>query len=391
MKLAKLSTIAAGVSALSLIAACSNGTHKDEITKAVEVTESVDKETTNASVDLLPISVVANYTDTRPGNITVTPAGRVILSQQPLDGPAIRLVEILEDGSKVPFPTLDWADGPEIGDVGIAGIIGVRSDSNGVVWLLDMGSATSPAQFIAWDSVKDELVKTIKLPVEVLKPISFLQDFVLDEERGQLYIADMTFPAPDATPEPAMIIVDTETGNARRILEGQKEFMPVKEAVTIDGSLMGTKLADGTATPWYLGLNPIAIDPEFEYVYFGTVNGTDIFRIPAVSLADENATNKELASQITQYADKNPSDGMIIDAEGRIFVTDIENFAIGEASPEGYRIIAQDKELLSWPDGFAVTPDGALLVTQDQLYKHPALNEGVDESSKNYHILKIQP
>lgn len=61
------------------------------------------------------LTTVAEYSDTRPGNITFTPDGRLIMSQQPLDAPALRVVEITQDGKRVPFPNLDWADGPEKG------------------------------------------------------------------------------------------------------------------------------------------------------------------------------------------------------------------------------------------------------------------------------------
>ncbi|MFT6986076.1 MAG: hypothetical protein ACJAT7_001897 [Psychromonas sp.] len=41
------------------------------------------------------IEVVAEITNTRPGNITITPNGRMILSLQPLDGPELRVVELM--------------------------------------------------------------------------------------------------------------------------------------------------------------------------------------------------------------------------------------------------------------------------------------------------------
>ncbi|MEH6347381.1 MAG: L-dopachrome tautomerase-related protein [Bermanella sp.] len=342
----------------------------------------------------MEIQTVATYTDTRPGNITVTPKGRIIMSQQPLDGPSLRVVEILPDGSKIPFPNLDWADGPESGKVGISATIGVASDKHGVVWILDMGGKNSPAQIIAWDTQKNQLHKKITLPKNVITPISFLQDFALDEKRGYLYIADMTFPAPGAKARPAFVVVNLQTGKARRILEGAKPLMPVRQDVVINGSLMGTQVENGQSAPWHLGLNPIAIDPSFSWVYFGTVNGKDVYRIPAKTLADtignEASTPKSVMNKIERYGPKPASDGIAVDDKGQVFVSDIEASAVGITTPDGYRIIAEDSKRLAWPDGFAFGPDGYLYVTQNQLNAHPALNEGKDDSLKPYHVVKLK-
>ncbi|MHC9034502.1 hypothetical protein ACYTTR_02125 [Cobetia marina] len=85
------------------------------------------------------------------------------MSQQPLDAPALRVVEITQGGKRVPFPTLDWADGPAEGEVGIASIIGVHSDRQGVVWMLDMGSQDSAPKLVGWDTRSDSLKKVIPL------------------------------------------------------------------------------------------------------------------------------------------------------------------------------------------------------------------------------------
>lgn len=339
----------------------------------------------------LELDTYAEISDTRPGNITITPDGRVIITQQPLDAPELRVVQVLADGSKQPYPTLDWADGPDSGEVGIAATIGITTDSQGIVWILDMGSETSPAQFVAWDSKSDTLHKVIEIPAEVIRPISFLQDFALDEDRGQLYIADMTFTSPASAAQPAFIVVDIESGAARRVLQSDPALMPVEHDVVIKDSLMGFRDDSDKAVGWKMGLNPIAIDPDFEYVYFGTVNGDDVFRLPAAALADNTLDDAALSAQIETYAHKRPSDGFIVDDQGRIISGDVEASAIGMATPAGYEIIAQDDIRLAWPDGFAFAPDGTLYVTTNQLNNHPALNEGEDGSDKRYFILTIKP
>lgn len=345
---------------------------------------------TDSTIAKGTIEVVAEVSNTRPGNITVTPDGRVIVTQHPLDAPALRVVEILEDGSTKPFPNEDWADGPEKGDVGIASTIGIAADTKGNVWVLDMGSEASKPQLVAWNAETGKLHKRLEIPASAVTPISFLQDFALDEKRSKVYIADMTFPPPGGTSKAAIVVLDLETGSARRVLEGAKALMPTKRDVVIEGSLVGTKLEDGTSAPHHLGINPIAIDPAFAWVYFGTIGGDAIYRIPAKALADEDAKDAALEMAIVKYGEKRPCDGIAVDGKGRVYITDIEGSAVGVTTEEGYTVLAHDKKLLSWPDGFALGPDGWLYVVQNNLHAHPALNEGEDASVKPYHILRVK-
>ncbi|WP_192037108.1 L-dopachrome tautomerase-related protein [Halomonas sp. YLGW01] len=351
-----------------------------------------------ASVFSLPgmaqeLKTYASLSDTRPGNITVLENNRVIITQQPLDNPTLRVVEVAPDGTKRPFPTQDWADGPDIGEVGIAATIGIDTDSNGVVWILDMGDQNNPAQLVGWDTRANELHKVITIPADATLPISFLQDFAIDEKRGKIYIADMTFTAPATDMRPAFVVVDIETGEARRVLQAAPPLMPVYHDVVIVGQPMAAQGTDGgEPTPWHLAMNAISIDPAFEHVYFGTVNGSTIFRLPAAALADPTLEDEQRIEHIEPYADKRPNDGFIYSAglDG-VVSGDIEQHAVTLSTPDAMTTLAQDEEHLRWPDGFAYGPDGTLYITSNQLNTHPALNAGEDGSDRQYYIMTLSP
>lgn len=337
------------------------------------------------------IEVVAELNGTRPGNPTVTPAGRILFSQQPLDAPELRVVELMKDGSLKPFPNGDWADGPEKGEVGFSSVIGIDTTEDGIVYILDMGSEKAPAQIVAWDSVNNRLVQNIAIDKSATVANSFLQDFALDTKRNKMYIADTTLGNLVGESKSAFVVVDLETGKSRRVLEANPALMSPEYKLVINGSTMGAKREDGTKEPLYLGVNPITIDGDNEWVYFGTVNGSKIYRIPASNLADEAATAESQAAAIEFYSEKRPSDGMIMGPDGYIYVGDVEKNAVAVSKKGEYRIIAQDKKLLDWADGFSVDKkNGYLYVTQNQLHLHPALNEGEEGSTKPYHIVRIK-
>ncbi|MFA0539081.1 L-dopachrome tautomerase-related protein [Vibrio sp. 10N.222.54.E8] len=335
------------------------------------------------------IEVIAQLDGTRPGNITVTEQGRVFLSMQPLDAPELRVVELMKDGSTVPFPTLDWSNGPEKGEVGFESVIGIDSTEDGVVWILDMGSADAPTQIVAWDTTNDKLFKRIEISKDVQVGNSFLQDFALDTKRNQMYIADTSLGNLYGEAAPAFVVVDLATGESRRLLQSNKALLSPEHEVIIDQSRMAKKREDGSSDALYLGLNPITIDANNEWVYFGSVNGSAIYRIPAAALANKKLSEDALSENIEFFSEKRPSDGMIISDKGDIYVGDIEKNAIGIANEEGYKLYAQDDKLLSWADGFSIQGD-YLYITQNSLHFHPAFNEGEEGASKPFHVLRIK-
>lgn len=340
------------------------------------------------AADIGPLEVVTEFTDYRGGGITITPEGRIIVSMHPLDGPKIRVVEVMANGSKKPFPTQDWADGPELGKVGLASVIGVHSDSNGVVWILDMGAKGTPAKLIAWDTANDKLVNNIELNSSALLDNSFLQDFVIDEKHEKIYIADMSFGNFIGSIKPAIIVVDLKTGESIRILEGIDAFMPLDRDIVIEASPLAAKSTEGEITQLRFGLNPITIDEDNKWVYFGAFTGETIYRIPASALADAELSDKKREKRIQKYGPKKPSDGITYAPGGGILVTDIENNAVGLTTKGKYEVLVQDK-VLSWPDSLAVS-NGYVYVTQDQLHQHPAFSQGYGNAKPPYVLSRFR-
>lgn len=335
------------------------------------------------------LTEVTRFTETRPGNVAVSPEGRIFVSMQPLDAPTYRVVEVTSDGELVPFPTEDWSDGPG-GEVGLAAVIGIAAASDGTIWMLDMGGPETQPKLVGWDTGTNSLAANIPIPADVVVSNSFLQDFALDEGRGVAIIADMTLGNLAGDTRPALIVIDLETGEARRLLEGHETFLPPEAPVEINGQRLTNLREDGTTVALRFGLNPIAIDPTFEWVYYGTISGTGLYRVPAAMLADPKVDEDALAAAIEPFREKSPSDGIVVDGEGRVFVTDIVASAVGVATADGYGILVQD-ERLSWPDGFAFGPDGALYVTQNDLHLHPAFNRGQEGGTPPYGLFRIAP
>ncbi|MGB0944830.1 MAG: L-dopachrome tautomerase-related protein [Marinomonas sp.] len=347
---------------------------------------SNDQAHTAHNLKIGALEAVTQFEDYRGGGITITPEGRIIISMHPLDGPKVKVVEVMANGVKRPFPTQDWADGPEIGKVGLSAVIGVHSDSKGVVWMLDMGSEASPAKLIAWDTVLNKLSHNIELPASALAANSFLQDFVIDEKHGKIIIADMTFGNFAGATKPAFVVVDIASGQAKRVLENVDTLMPEDRDIVIEASLLASKSAEGKTTKLRFGLNPIAMDDESEWIYFGAFTGTKIYRVPAMALVNNSLSDSQIESKIEVFGPKNPSDGIAYSKQG-IIVSDLENSAVGLTTKGKYQVLVQDKRL-SWPDSFALS-NGYVYVTQDQLHQHPVFSQGLGNAKAPYTLYRF--
>lgn len=319
-----------------------------------------------------------------PGNIAVA-GRRVILSMHPFYSPTLRVVELKPDGSLVPFPNEAWARAPEKEGpdaVGTNKVLGIRADSRGVVWMLDHGGQVP--KVVGWDTRKNKLHKVIPLPPPVTRPESFHNDLAVDTVHDALFIADV-----GGGKVPAIVVVDLKTGQARRVLENDASVRHEDVPMVVDGKPVRRKNPDGSITEPRLGINPIAIDPVAQWVYYGAMHGTSLYRVRTRDLLDKKLTPEQLSTRVERYGDKPVSDGIIVNNAGDVFITDVTANAIGVTGKDGkYRRIVQD-ERLSWPDGLALGSDGKVYVTVNRLHRSAALNAGQNESQPPYYVFRF--
>jgi sugar lactone lactonase YvrE len=336
------------------------------------------------------VEVVATLPD-RPGNLAVTPDGRIILSLHPFGQPKYKVVELLQDGSTQPFPSPEWEQSPDANGIGFDEVIGIEADRNGVVWMLDKGVNGSIPRLIAWDTQKDALVQIIPIPTPAFKPNSFMQDLAIDLDHQAVYIADMSRGDLVGVSDPAIVVVDLKTGTTRRALENHPSLQADGANFFIDGKAQTVSNDEGEQVRLALGLNPITIDSKNEWVYYGAMNGRSLYRIGTGDLRNPNLSPQQIAMRVERYGQKTACDGISIDNAGNVYVTDVNANAIGVTTPGGnYRVLYQDSRL-SWVDGLSYAPDGYFYATVNQLHRHPVLNGGQDASKPPYLIVRFKP
>lgn len=318
--------------------------------------------------------------DMPPGNLAIAPDGRMFMSVHEFYGPELRIVEVMPDGSTKPYPTDTWARAPEGDGDGLNGVLGLRVDRTGILWMLDGQSEGKTGRVVGWDTNTETLHAIYYIGQPAAQPTSFLNDLAVDRENGAIYISDTGDGA-----NSAIVVVDMETNRVRRVLEGSAFTVPEDIPMVIDGREI--KLG---GNPAKIGINPITIDPTNTWVYFAPMTATAMYRVRTTDLLDESLSEADLAARVERYGDKVISDGSTVDADGNVYITAMTDNAIGVTKPDGkYEVLFQSDKDLPWPDGFSMGVDGYVYATINELHRSPVLNGGEDASVGTYKIVRF--
>jgi sugar lactone lactonase YvrE len=324
--------------------------------------------------------------DNGPGNVTITDNGRIIMSLHQFYAPKFTVVEVKKDKSLEPFPNDEISNHESQATLKLDTVLGIRSDKNGIVWMLDNGlrSPTTP-KLVGWDTKTNKLQQEIKLPVPISAKDSFVNDFAVDTTHNHIYISD-----PAGGANAAIIVVNLKSGSTRRVLEGDKSVIPENIDLIIDNTPVQIK--DKTAKLFrpHLGVNPITEDLDNEWVYYGPMNGHSLYRVKANDLVDEKMDSQTLASRVQRYSDKPICDGITIDKANNIYLGELAENAIGVITADRkYQRLAQSPEL-SWVDSLSFGPEGKLYAVVNRLHQSEVLNGGVSKSKLPYYLIEIQ-
>ncbi len=324
--------------------------------------------------------------DSGPGNVTVMENGRIIMSMHQFYQPKYTVVEY-KNKALVPFPNEELAAADSTANLKLDSVLGIRSDANGIVWMLDNGmrSGVTP-KLVGWDTKSNKLHQVINLPSPITPKDTFVNDFAVDTQRNHIFISD-----PAGGDNAALIVVNLNTGTARRVLEGHKSVIPENIDLLVDGVAIQVKDQSGKLVRPHIGVNPITEDLNNVWVYFGPMHGHSLYRIKADDLANENLVAKRLANHVQRYSDKPISDGISIDKDNNIYLGELAANAIGVISPDRkYRRLALSPDL-SWVDSFSFGPAGQLYAVVNRLHQSAMLNGGVLKAKPPFYLLQIKP
>ena len=227
-----------------------------------------------------------------------------------------------------------------------------------------------------------EMVHRVEFPKDIANWGSMLNDFWIDDDREVVYIADTSVYDFD----PALVVYDIASKGATRILEHHRSVKPEGHHMVVQDRFVKVY-----GKPLQIAVDSIALSADGSMLYYGPLTGSRMYRIDTASLRDPSLDDETLASRVQQHGFKPSTDGIAADSVGNLYLTAIEHDAIWVMRPDGsLQVLAQDPELLSWPDGVHLSPDERYLyVTASELQHVLGADLDALPTQRPFRILRI--
>ncbi len=323
-----------------------------------------------------------------PAGMTMTPDGEYILSVSHEERPQNRVVEISKKGISKPFPTTPISQAAQGEPLTLDAVQGMQLDQEGVVWMLDNGRLSeAQPKIVAWDVPHNKLHRILNLTAPAVLPGSNLGDLAVEPDHPFIYLTD-----PAGGANAALIVLDSSTGLARRVLQGHPSVVPVAGLdLVIDGQKILTKRLDGSVADPMGGVRSLALDRHGEWLYYGPMRSLKLYRIKTEHLRNPNLSPEKLAGFVEEFSAKPLSSGISLDSKGNIYVADLPGKAIGmiTANNRQYRVLISDPRLI-WPDGLCFGSDGKLYFFTNILRAKPRGEQPFSADSPTNYLFRLQ-
>ena len=319
---------------------------------------------------------------TPPGNIAVSSDGRVFATLHPEARPTGKVVEIV-NGQPVEWPDASWQD-PTRSEQAFRNVLSVRIDRQNRLWALDNGDhGIHPARLLSFDLSTNQLHSVHEFDRSIAGLGSHLNDFQISSDGQWIYIADASF----FGKTPALLVHNTQTGVTRRLLQGHpsvsaEHFTPVVQGRSME--ILGLL----SIRP---GVDSIGLDKQDQWLYFAPITNLNLYRIRTEDLRNAQISAVDLAGRVEIFGAKTMSDGITLDRQGTIYLSDLEHSAIVTLRQDrSLQTLIQDQRL-RWPDGFSFGPQGWLYVTCSALHQVFGRLPGQISAAGPFQIFRLKP
>ena len=333
--------------------------------------------TTAPLVDESGLELVLEYPEPI-GNVAINRENRLFFTVHPESRPqGNKLLEWVA-GAAEPYPT-------SASQAGFDTVLGIFVDRQNRLWIIDHGNhGFRDARLLAVDLDSDDVVHERRLDRDVAPMGSLLQDLRVDASGRYVFIADASIWRQRA----ALIVYDSETRQARRVLEGHP-------SVSAQDYLIRTPAREMSFFGGFLslkaGVDGLVVDPDNEWLYYAAINHDGLFRVPVDALIDFALPDDALAATVERVGNKPLSEGLGIDTTGAVYITDVEHGAVLALDQSGALKTIVKSDRIRWADSLALGPGGWFYLADS------AIPELVLRSSRHiaeqspYRIFRFRP
>ncbi|NRD43808.1 L-dopachrome tautomerase-related protein [Corallococcus exiguus] len=339
------------------------------------------------------LEVVARFDGPGPSGIAVTPDGRVFVGfpRHAEDHKGATLAELVQ-GTLVPVPTAAMSlpsNAPAAQR--LLSVHGMTTDTKGNVWVIDDGKRAGiqgipdgGAKVVGFNPATREVIASVVIRAPALLPDSHLNDLRVDlthGAKGTAYISDSSFGT-----SPALVVVDLATGRQRRVLATHPSTQPEQDFLAL---LEGKPLRYDPKHPTFPvgGADGIALSTDSRRLYYAPLTSRRLYSIPTDVVSDLDVPERTLAAAVKDEGEKGFADGLAMDTQDRLYITDGEHHSILRRWPDGhFDVVARDARIV-WPDGIFATA-GHVYVTLGQWNRLPSFNGGKDLREPPYLLMR---
>jgi sugar lactone lactonase YvrE len=364
-----------------MAASCSGSGQKSD-----QQTKDSTMKTTDSSSSVLE-EVYADSTYQLTG-VAISPEGRLFINYPYwLDKHSYSVVEVGQDKKPVLYPDSAWNSFKK-GDNGKDKFVCVQAvvtDEENNLWIVDpagIGLADVYQQsnkLIQVDLKTNKIKRIYTFPVEVAGPKTYINDIRIDHKNGFGYMTSSS--------NGGIVVVNLKTGASRFVLHGHPSTLsdPAYH-FTMNGKEM--KNAQGAVK---INSDGIALSPDKAWLYYKPLTDNRLYRVSTDVLRDFTTTEKQIESKVEDYGRYVTTDGMEMDADGNLYMGDLENGRIVKITPDKkMTTLVEDKEKLSWPDSYSISKDGYLYVSCSQIQQMPWFNDNNNITKYPYRVFRIK-
>lgn len=313
--------------------------------------------------------------------VTVAKDGRTFVNFPRWSEDAPVSVAELKDGKPIAYPNDEWnswrnAKKDEVDPKNhFVCVQSVVADGQDRLWVVDaaapaMGAVVKDgAKLVGIDLKTNTVVKTIPFDTSTVMQASYINDVRISPDGKTAFLTD-------SGAEGALIVVDIDSGSAKRVLSGHPTTIPDKSVtVTYDGKPL--RRPDGRGVEF--SADGIALSPDGKTLYWQAIKGKTLYGIPTdaltgwatASFVPELLSDRTLGSKIVTVGENGPADGLLVSKkDGRMYVSSPQDNAVKvrdlSGTNSGLTTLVQDPQL-RWPDTFSEGPDGTIYVTTSHI------------------------
>uniref|UniRef100_C6E3B9 Major royal jelly protein n=1 Tax=Geobacter sp. (strain M21) TaxID=443144 RepID=C6E3B9_GEOSM len=332
------------------------------------------------------LKTIATFRGAQVTGVTSTDTGRLFANfPRWREGVPFSVVEVSPDGSFTPYPDAEWNrwEGyPQPDRFTCVQSVVAHGDS---LYVLDpsnpqFAGVVGSAKLFVFDLKTNRLKRRYEFHNGVAPERSYLNDLRIDDAAGKIYITDSGLGA--------IIVVDTATGNVRRLLAHHASTKAEEITLRIDGKEF---LRNGK--PPRIHSDGIELDRKNGYLYYHALTGYHLYRVPTSALAAaffDPRLEAALEAKVEDLGKTPAPDGMMFDAVGNLYMGDLEHDAIVYRTPAGEILTLVQDPRIRWADTFTIDPNDSLIFTASRIHQVPQ-SGGIEEMEFPIYSLQLPP